>query len=296
MKLLREPLFQFAILGGLLFAIYAFASDTFSADEARRIEMNEAEITFLAANWQRQWQRPPMEQELRALVDARVREEVLYREALAVGLDQNDIVVRRRMVQKMEMLSQDLALLADPTDAELQTFFDERKEEYRVPPRLSFSHIYFNADSRGAAVEDDARRVLADLRGMNPVPERAPELGDRFMLPYDYSLRAPLEVQQQFGSYFAEEILKLAPGWQGPVGSGYGVHLVYVGDRVEGRIPELAEVRDRVVNDYNRDRSERANAALYDGLRTNYEIIVDEEAIARALSGQPGAPQVSPTP
>lgn len=290
MKFLREPLVQFAILGGVLFAVYAFASDAFEADDARRIEMNEAEIAFLAANWQRQWQRPPLEEELRALVDGRVREEVLYREALAVGLDQNDIVVRRRMVQKMEMLSQDLALLADPTDAELQAFFDERKEEFRVPPRLSFSHIYFNVDSRGQTVEDDARRVLAELRSRTPEPQRAPELGDRFMLPYDYSLRTPLEVQQQFGSYFAEEVFKLGPGWQGPVASGYGVHLVYVGDRVEARVPELAEVRDRVVNDFNRDRAQRANTVLYEGLRTNYDVVVDEEALTRILEGGEPAP------
>lgn len=290
MRLLREPLFQFAVLGAVLFAVYAFASDAFSSDDSRLIEVDEAEIAFLVANWQRQWQRPPLEHELRALVDARVREEVLYREALAVGLDQNDIVVRRRMVQKMEMLSQDLALLADPTDAELQAYFDERREEYRVPPRISFSHIYFNADTRGRSVEEDARRVLAELQARNPSPERAPELGDRFMLQYDYSLRAPIEVRQQFGSHFAEEIFKLESGWQGPVLSGYGLHLVYVGDRVEGRIPELAEVRDRVVNDYNRDRGQRANKALYDGLRTNYEIAVDEEALAGAIEGGPAIP------
>jgi len=290
MKLLREPLVQFAILGAVLFGVYAFASDAFSSDEARVIEMSEAEITFLAANWQRQWQRPPTEQELRAIVDARVREEVLYREAVAVGLDVNDLVVRRRMVQKMEMLSQDLALLADPTDTELQTFFDEGPEEYAVPPRLSFSHVYFNVDSRGTAAEEDARAVLADLRARNPTPERAPELGDRFMLQYDYSLRAPVEVQQQFGTHFAEQIFQLEPGWQGPVASGYGIHLVYVGDRVEGRIPELADVRDRVVSDYNRERAQRANTALYEGLRTNYDVVIDEEALARALAGDAPSP------
>jgi parvulin-like peptidyl-prolyl isomerase len=110
------------------------------------------------------------------------------------------------------------------------------------------------------------------------------------MLQYDYSLRAPVEVQQQFGSYFAEEIFKLEPGWQGPVASGYGVHLVYIGDRVEGRIPELAEVRDRVVNDFNRERSQRANQMLYEGLRTNYDVVIDDEAVARALTGAAASP------
>lgn len=285
MKLLREPLFHFALLGALLFTVYAIASDAFSSDAARRIEINDAEVALLAANWQRQWQRPPTEDELRGLVDARVREEVLYREALAVGLDENDVVVRRRMVQKMELLSQDLALLADPTDAELQAFFAERREDYRVPPRLSFSHVYFNPDRRGSAVEDDARRVLATLRAETPPPDRAPERGDRFLLDFDYALRAPLEVQQQFGTSFAETIFELEPGWQGPVISGYGVHLVHIGERVPSRAPELAEIRDRVVNDFNRDRAQRANRALYEGLRSGYDVVIDEDAIGRAALG-----------
>ena len=122
MKLLREPpLVQFVVLGIVLFFVHGVANDLFSSDTGRRIEINEADIALLAQTFQGPWQRPPTEQELRALVEARVREEVLYREALAVGLDQDDLVVRRRMVQKMELLSQDLALLVDPTDQELQT-------------------------------------------------------------------------------------------------------------------------------------------------------------------------------
>lgn len=285
MKLLREPLVHFALLGAVFFAVYAVSSDRFAADEARRITISESEIDFLAASWQRQWNRPPTEDELRGLVDARVREEVLYREALAVGLDQNDMVVRRRMVQKMELLSQDLASLVDPTDQELQAFFQERSEDYRVPPRLSFSHIYFNPDARGASTLTDAERVLADLRAASPTPARAPELGDRFMLRYDFSLRAPLEVRQTFGSGFADSLFILEPGWQGPVLSGYGVHLVYVGDRVQSRIPEFPEIRDRLVWDYARERNDRAKAALYEGLRTNYEVEIDEAALQSSVLG-----------
>jgi hypothetical protein len=286
MKLLREPLVHFVALGAVLFLVYAVVSGVFASDASRRIEITESEIQLLAETWQRQWQRPPTEAELQGLVQARVREEVLYREALAVGLDQNDVVVRRRMVQKMELLSQDLALLADPTDQELQSFFQERQEEYRVPPQLSFSHVYFNPDRRGVAMEDDARRALAGLRAGTLPPQRAPELGDRFMLPYDYTRLSPLEVQQQFGARFAEALVELEPGWHGPIVSGYGLHLVNVRERVESRIPEYAEIRDRLVTDYNRMRSERAKNALYEGLSANYEVEIDQEAIRRsALRG-----------
>jgi hypothetical protein len=199
-----------------------------------------------------------------------------------VGLDQNDVVVRRRMVQKMQLLSEDLATLADPTDQELETFFQERREEYRVPPRISFSHVYFNTDRRGRAAEQDARRALAELRAATMPPERAPERGDRFMLQYDYALRSPREVQQAFGAQFAETLFELEPGWHGPVVSGYGIHLVYISERVDDRIPEYEEVRDRLVIDYNRMRRDRANELLYEGLVSGYEIEIDEEALQRA--------------
>lgn len=285
MKWIREPLVHFTVLGAVLFMAYAVASDLFAVDEARQIVMDEAEIEFLADGWQRQWQRPPTADELRGLVDARIREEVLYREAQAMGLDVNDVVVRRRMVQKMDLLSQDLALLADPTDQELQAFFAENRDDYLVPPRISFSHIYFNVDRRGAAVEDDARRVLSELESADPPPASAPELGDRFMLAYDYRLQAPSEIQRSFGSGFAEDLLDLEPGWHGPIGSGYGIHLVNITERVESRVPEYDEVRDRLVMDFNRMRRDRANEALFEGLSERYDIEVDEAAIeARALT------------
>jgi hypothetical protein len=284
MKWIREPLVHFTVLGAVLFLAYAVASDLFAVDEARQIVMDEPAIELLADGWQRQWQRPPTAEELRGLIDARVREEVLYREAQALGLDLNDVVVRRRMVQKMELLSQDLALLADPTDQELRAFFAENPDDYTVPPRISFSHIYFNVDRRGAAVEDDARRVLEEIRSAEPQPDRAPDLGDRFMLAYDYRLQAPAEIQRSFGSGFSEDLLDMQPGWNGPIGSGYGLHLVNITERVESRAPEYEEIRDRLVNDFNRMRRDRANEALYEGLSQGYEIEIDEAAIeARSL-------------
>jgi peptidyl-prolyl cis-trans isomerase C len=285
MRWIREPLVQFTILGAVLFLGWAFVSDLFAEDESRRIVMAEAEIELLADGWQRQWQRPPTADELQSLVDARVREEVLYREAQAMGLDVNDIVVRRRMVQKMELLSQDLALLVDPTDQELRAFFAENPDDYMVPPRISFSHVYFNVDRRGAVVEEDALRALETLRAMDQAPATAPELGDRFMLAYDYRLQSPAEVQRSFGSGFAADLFDLDAGWQGPIGSGYGLHLVNITEQVESRVPEYEEVRNRLVNDFNRMRRDRANEALYEGLSEGYRIEIDEAAIeSRALA------------
>jgi hypothetical protein len=297
MKFLRDPLIQFIVLGAILMGVYAFVSDAFTEDESRRIAINEAEVVLLVAGWERQWRRPPTEEELRGLIDARVREEVLYREALSVGLDENDMVVRRRMVQKMEMLTQDIALLADPTDLELTAFFEERPDDYRLPPRISFSHIYFNEDRRGSTTEDDARQALAQIQAESPQPETAPERGDRFMLQYDYPLSSPQEVQRLFGGRFAEAVMELEPGWHGPIVSGYGLHLVNIRGREEGRLPEYTEVRERLVMDYNRMRSERANEQLFEGLSASYDIEIDEEAVKRsALQTGAGVSQRNGSP
>jgi len=275
--MIRNPLVQFAIGGLVLVAIYAWTVGQ-DADSSRRVEITAQDVEFLKAGWTRQWNRAPTEQELEALIESRIREEVLYREAVTMGLDQNDMVVRRRMVQKMDLLTQDLANLIEPPEEELQAFFEERSEEYRVPARLTFSHIYFNADARGESTLVDAEAALAELLSREPQPTSAPELGDRFMLDSDYRLLAPQEVARQFGGGFAKQLFELEPGWQGPVLSGYGVHLVYVGERVEGRIPDMAEVRDRVMMDYERVRQTQARDALYEGLRARYEVIVDSGA------------------
>jgi hypothetical protein len=287
MRFLREPLVHFVVLGLAFLIIYATASGFFSSDSARRIEITASDVELLAETWQRQWRRPPTDRELRGLVDSLVREEVLYREALAVGLDENDVVVRRRMVQKVELLSQDLALLADPTDQELQTFFRARQEAYRISPSISFSHVYFNRDQRGAGAEDDARRVLAEILAEVPPPRRAPHRGDRFMLGYDYNQRSLDEVQRDFGVVFAERLFELEPGWNGPIASGFGLHLVYVRERIEGQIPEYSEIRDRLVADFNRMRSDEAKETLYKGLLEKYEVEIDEAAIIERALDQP---------
>ena len=274
MKWLKEPLVQFVLLGAALMLVYSLTSNAFADDTSKQITMGADEIELLAATWERQWQRPPTETELRGLVDSRIREEVLYRSAQSMGLDRNDVVVRRRMVQKMELLSQDLATLTDPPEEELQAHFQENQEDYRVPPRVSFRHIYFNLDSRGVAGADSAARALLErLRSTDPDEIDVATQGDRFRL------RTPLELQQAFGSTFAEVVSELEPGWHGPIGSGYGTHLVEVTERVESGVPEYEQVRERVLVDYERMRRDRGNELMLEGLSADYSIEIDDEAI-----------------
>jgi len=279
MRLLRDPLLHFVALGAVLFAVYGATSGLFAPDDVLRIEIDRPAIDLLAGTFERQWGRPPTPEESRGLIRSRVREEVLYREALAIGLDRDDPVVRRLMMQKMELLSQDVALLADPTDAELRAFLQENIDDHRLPPRISFSHIYFDVDRRGPAAEEDARRVLAALQAKDPPPRSAPELGDRILIEPEYGLQEPAQVSQIFGRAFAAALFELQPGWHGPIASSFGLHLVNVIQRVEGRTRTIDEIRDRLVNDFNRERRNRANEALYEGLVKKYQVVIDGKVL-----------------
>jgi len=279
---LREPLVLFLVGGVALFALYGVLGGAGSdARDDNRIEVTQAQIGWLSERWTRQWQRPPTETELRGLVDDYVREEVLYREALALGLDQDDGVVRRRMVQKLELLTE--AVQAPPTEQQLQAYFDENLDRYRIPEARSFSHIYFNADQRGEAVVTDAERDLDRLNAMPQAPIRAPERGDRFLMQYDYRLHTEAEVARLFGSRFAEALFDVEPGsWQGPLPSGYGLHLVYVSAVEPEAVPTFEQVRNRVTVDYETNQRFEAKEVLYRTLSGGYDVIIDEDAIASA--------------
>jgi parvulin-like peptidyl-prolyl isomerase len=281
MRILREPWVHFLVLGVALFALSVVLSDRDTDASDQRIDMTATEIEWLARNWKARWQRPPTEAELRGLVDDYIRQEVLYREALKMGLDQDDEIIRRRMVQKIEFLTEDLAAQAQPTEAELQSYLQENLDKYRLPERRSFTHIYFNIDRRGDAAVDAAEETLAGLRGSPNASINYAELGDRFMLAHDYSAQSEAEVTRQFGQRFATALFEIEPGdWQGPVGSGYGLHLVRVTDVWEGSVPELDMVRNEVLRDFATELRDQARQAMFSSLATQYEISIDEEAIA----------------
>ena len=277
-RLIREPLLHFLVLGACLFVLFYQTADPVDIAQPNRIAVTKADVDRLTAQWQRQWRRPPTDRELEGLVDAYVREEILYREALALGLDQDDVIVRRRLGQKLEFLFKDLAEQSDPEDAELERFLAENAERYTLPGRLSFTHVYFNSDKRGAAAEKDARKALALLNGGAQDADPA-GLGDRFLYQYRFDEQSPSQVARIFGSAFSDRITALDVGeWRGPIASGYGIHLVRVSERTEPRQPALAEVRDKVRWDVIAERREEIDSAFYEDLRERYEVTIDEDA------------------
>lgn len=271
-KLLRSPLLHFLVLGLVVFLLYQrFGARVETQD--RKIVVTSQQIELLASLWQRQWQRPPLPQELDGLIESFIREEVLYREALAMGLDRDDTVVRRRLAQKIEFLAQDLATQTDPSEQELRTFYGEHPEIFEQPSRVTFTHVYINEDRHGEQSTTMAEEVLTQLRaGGDPN-----SLGDRFMLQRDYLRKSPAEVSRHFGSQFAEEVFELTPGsWQGPVRSGYGLHLVLIDSIEKPFMPPLEEIRDEVRDEYLSFRRREVDGLFYNKLRESYEIVVEE--------------------
>jgi hypothetical protein len=268
----KEPLLHFLIIGTAIFAVFSIANKEEAADSGNKIVVSSAEIKRLSDSWSKRRNRPPSEIELQGLIDSYIKEEIYYREALSLGLDQNDTIIRRRLMQKMEFLSDDLAELNQPDEAELNKYFIANKNKYQFPARISFTHIYFSLDSRGAKALEDSKCVLADL----DVP-RAPERGDRFMMKYDFVHETPLELTRIFGSGFAEQLFTLETNtWQGPVSSGYGFHLVRISEKTDARAPELAAVIEKVRTDFMFEQRQKTNKEIYDKFKERYEIVIED--------------------
>jgi len=268
----KEPLFHFLIIGALIFVVFSIVNNDEIDVSGNKIVVTAADIERLSATWSKKWNRPPTETELKGLVDSYIKEEVYYREALALGLDQNDTILRRRLMQKMEFLSNDLAELNQPDETALNKYFLENKEKYELPARVSFTHIYFSLDKRGANAMADAKRVLSGLEAL-----RAPEKGDSFMMQYDFVQETPFEVERLFGNRFAEKLFQLETNaWQGPIQSGYGLHLVRISEKIEARMPELAVVIEKVRTDLMFEHRQKMNKEIYEKFQERYEIVVED--------------------
>ena len=270
--ILRLPLVQFLILGLILFGLYTVFGEK-RETESKEIVISTQQVELLASMWAKQWRRPPTPQELDGLIQSFIREEVLYREALAMGLDRDDTVVRRRLAQKIEFLAQDLATQGEPGDAELRTFYEENAEDFEVPAAITFTHVYLNLDTRGEAAFDDADQTLTALRsGADPAQQ-----GDRFMLQSHYADLTLRGVARNFGNRFAEAVFELEAGnWEGPIQSGYGLHLVRVEGREEAFLPPFEEVRPRVRDEFMSNRRSEVDELFYERLRESYTITIEE--------------------
>ena len=276
--LLTEPLFHFLVIGAVVYFLYDFLGNQAPVESVDTITVTAAEVDWLEQTWEKRWNRPPMPTERQGMIDAYVKETVMYRQALAMGLDRDDTIVRRRLAQKLEFLTRDLTEIASPSQEEIRTYFEAHQEKYQTPVYLSFTHVYFSPDKRGAQVVQDAEETLAKLAGKDASVETIKELGDPFMLQQYYPERDQQEISRLFGNEFSQETFQLPAGqWTGPVQSGYGFHLVYIHDREESTLPEFEEIQNRVLQDWASDKRREVDEKFYASLLTRYKVVIEEQ-------------------
>ena len=275
--LLREPLLHFLLIGTALFVAYDIQNKDFV--ENNRIVISEAQIDRLITLWKKQRQRLPTQSELRGLIDQQIREEVMYREALAMGLDQNDSVVRRRLAQKVEFISADLAALAEPTKKELANYLITNSEKFELPARVNFAQVYISYDKHGDNIETYANSLLNELVQTDSTIDIS-TFGDPLMLDQQYEQTTEQGVARLFGKDFASQLFTLpVGGWQGPIPSGYGMHLVRIDNKSESHLPELNAVSEKVRTEWMAQQRRNMDNIFYQSLRQRYEVVVEDTAI-----------------
>ncbi len=267
-----HPLVQFFVVGTLVFGAYERWGEP-TGQISETVTISTQEQNSLVALFEKTWRRPPTAEELAGLIDARLREELFYREALALGLDEADVVVRRRLAQKMEFILDDLAAGRDPTDAELEVFMAENPASYSVEPSFTFEQVFLSSDRRGAQLEEDAETVLNALREGAAVAQ----LGDAGFFPRVMEQATPSAVARLFGEDLGESVSGVEPGaWRGPLRSAFGVHLVRLTNKQAGRMETLDEARSRVIRDWRELQRQQALEAYVDALKKKYKIVVEQ--------------------
>jgi hypothetical protein len=270
-RLIREPLVHFLLLAGVIFAAYGLLAGRAVTEEA--IDVTPAKIEQMAAIFARTWQRPPTADELKGLIDDYVKEEIYVREAVRLGIDQDDTVIRRRLRMKMEFLNDAEAEATPATDADLAAYLVAHPDTFREAPRVAFEQVYLDAQKRGAAAQADAAAVLGSLKKDAAF---AAEVGDPTLLPPSMPLTDRQGIAQMFGDDFAAGVVVIPVGdWQGPIASGFGLHLVKVTGQEAGRLPVLAEIRPQVEREWMNDRRERMARQKLDELLKRYKVTVE---------------------
>jgi len=285
---LKEPLLHFLLLGAMLFAAHGFLSRG-RLGEPSQIVVTQGQVESMALLFARTWQRPPSDAELQGLIRSYVREEVLYREGLALGLDRDDPIIRRRIAQKLEFATENDE--AEPSDRELQAYLDAHPAMFVAEPKVTFGHVYLDPRRRGTSLATDAERMLNELNGPGSIPDPG-GLGDPTMLPLRFDHAAESEVGKVLGDEFVKSLAHLEKGaWSGPLESSYGVHLVQLTQRTQPPAPSLAEVREAVKREWQRDRRVEVSEKSYQTRLQRYTVTIERPRLARAASGDPEGAQ-----
>jgi hypothetical protein len=272
---LREPLLHFLLLGVGLFVLYGWVGGRAPGD-GQTIVISQGQIEQLSAGFARMYQHAPDPAELQGLIDEAIHEEIYYREAMALGLDRDDTIVRRRLTQKLQFVSENVTPIPEPTDAELEGYLQGNAQRFQREVRYSLIQVYLDPELHGARLADDAHTLLARLQRFGSVPDT---IGDASLMPRSFEKAPAAELSRLFGDEFETALRAVSIGqWSGPVPSGYGVHLVLVRDRDAQGTATLAEMREDVRRAWTEARQAEANARYYAELRKRYQVTVARPA------------------
>ena len=267
-KFLKEPFLHFIVFGVLLFIIYGFVNQESNNRDEIIIDTND--IESYTAKWEMQWKRPPTQEELSNLILQNIKQEVFYQEALKMNLDHNDEIIKRRLSQKMEFLSNDLATLVEPNDEELEVYYGQYSEKYMTPYSYSLYQIIFTSDNH-INPDEIIKSILNNSENLSFEDMKAK--GDNLPFPFHYSNVSSFELNSQLGNVFTNNLKNIDLNkWVGPISSGFGKHLVNITERQVPYLPSLAEVRDAVLRDYQYDKQIEVNEAIFSSLKNNYII------------------------
>jgi peptidyl-prolyl cis-trans isomerase C len=288
-KFAREPLLHFLIAGAIIYGIYyAVAVDGADNTDAKQIIVSSQESGRLRADWKKRWNRDITKAEFDGLMKQIVREKILYREAVKLGLDQNDPVTERRLAQKIEILSKDLAKPKDPTDEELRAYMGKHVSRYEIPAKLTISHLFFDPDKRGDSTPADAKAQLEILQRNGTKPDVLSEVGDRFLLQSYYPQRTYDELDKLFARGFSDQFKDAEPEkWTGPVLSGYGVHLIYLHSRQEKQPPAFEAIRSTLEADWKEQKVNEFSEAFIGKMMAQYEVTIEEQSEGGSADNNP---------
>ncbi len=283
-RLFTEPLIQFLIIGACIYGAYALFGTPEEDFRDTRVHVDSARINAFISEWESRWNRPPTREEIDGLIQSYIKEDVLYRQAVAMGLNEDDPITRRRMAQKLEFLTSDLAMMVQPAEGVLEQYFEDNNEVYRAPDLMTFSQVFFDPDSREDSTLEDAAKALVILQAAGVPTEESMQVGDGFMLQSDFVSVTAAEAARQMGTGFVEAVVQLEPGsWHGPVLSGFGVHLVYVYSYEKSPPPVFEDVQAAVLENWQFEQREQFNADFLENLKSRYEIVIDEIPTERIL-------------
>lgn len=279
MRYLREPLLHFVLIGAGVYLLYAAVGNE-NTDNERRVTVTAEEVAVIADQFVQAWNRPPTVEELNSLVSKHADVQVLYREALAMGLDKGDYVIERRLAQKLEFLAAGLTTPPEPGEQELVAYFRENLDRYRQPDTYTLTQVFFNSDNGRDKARAAAQAALAELRQLPDLPSNLETYGDASLLPGHLERRALSEIGREFGQAFSQQLPQLQAGdWHGPLLSGIGTHLVFIHEIVRADAPDFESLRARISDDWTAWKIDEFSRRFLDELRSRYVIVIENADI-----------------